>query len=207
LSFARNDPKDKARHHEHHRNVVDVFDPRPNHALRKRYEEDGTFVPVSSSGSSSGRLYQIARMLMRENGYDVPPWDEKENDGHGYLIVDYEGRALGGTAVCWQEWTNSPACWVLDWIWIAPPYRRQGMMRKTWEMCREKYPGIIPRPPFSAAAKAFFRTVVHRRDRRRAALPRAPPRARSCAGVQSGAGQICWILPGGNPGRAGPWTA
>jgi hypothetical protein len=50
------------------------------------------------------RLYEIALMFRREKDYDFVQWDETSDDGHGYLLVDADGRALGGAVVRWREY-------------------------------------------------------------------------------------------------------
>ena len=60
------------------------------------------------------RLAWIATVLKRENGYDFIMWDASGDDGQGFILTDSDGRALGGCAVRRREWSNAPACWVLQ---------------------------------------------------------------------------------------------
>jgi hypothetical protein len=92
-------------------------------------------------------------------GYDFVQWGETGDDGHGYLVVDIQGRALGGVVVRWCLYKDCPPGWFLDWVWIAPTYRRQGLLKKLWETCDRQYPGILPRPPFSLAAAMFIQGI------------------------------------------------
>jgi hypothetical protein len=106
--------------------------------------------------SGPASLYGIAKAFRREMKFDFVQWCEIEDDGKGYIIADREGRALGGFVVRWRKYTDVPHHWALVWIWIAPDYRRQGWLRRTWEMVEGKYSGIIPEKPFSAGTEAFF---------------------------------------------------
>jgi hypothetical protein len=147
--------QDQRYHRKWHREVVETFEPKPNAALaRWRTPAGGDFIPVGQGDPKwlHKRLYRVAKMLKRENGYDFIMWSDAGNDYGGFLIVDPDGRALGGFAV--QLDTDPPS---LRWIWIAPPYRRRGWLRQSWKMLTERFPGIVPEPPFSPAAEAFFR--------------------------------------------------
>lgn len=157
LSYAKGSPTDERFHRTYHREVVETFEPRPNSALAKQHARHGIFVPVDirSPRWMHKRLYRIALMFKREMDYDFPMWDERGDDGNGYIFSDREGRALGGCAVRWREWKDS-AGWVLQGIWVAPPHRRQGLMRSAWEMLIRQYEGIIPEPPLSRPAARFF---------------------------------------------------
>lgn len=161
LLYVKGSPTDEQNHRSYHREVVETFEPRPNNALAKQHARHGVFVPVDirSPCWMHKRLYRIALMLRRENGYDFPMWGERGDDGNGYIFTDAEGRALGGCAVRWREWKNATPGWVLQWIWVAPPHRRQGLMRSAWEMLTRQYEGIIPEPPLSRPAAQFFQGV------------------------------------------------
>ena len=154
LNYVPDIEEDRRRHRNFHREVVTTFDPRPNASLKRRRAtigEDFLLVNWGDPKWLHRRLYLIARMLMRENGYDFPMWNESGSESRGFLIVDLEGRALGGFAV-----GHDRRSMTLRWIWIAPPYRRQGWMRRSWEMLTDRFPGIMPEPPFSPAAEQYF---------------------------------------------------
>lgn len=145
-------------HRAEHRIVIETFEPRPNATLAGLYARFGTFIPVrlDSPRWVRRRLHRIGLMFRRELGFDFPPYDADEDDGHGYILADVDGLALGGCTVRWQEYENASPRWVLKWIWVVPCHRRRGLLRATWEMAKSGYPGIEPEPPFSAAAAHFF---------------------------------------------------
>ena len=89
--------------------------------------------------------------MRREKGYDFSMWSESGEESGGFLIADAEGRALGGFAIGPDDRSV-----VLRWIWVAPPYRRHGWMRRSWAMLTDRFPGIMPEPPLSPAAAKFF---------------------------------------------------
>ena len=160
LHYVRTLPEDRAQHRRHHQQVIRVFSPSPSAMLKKAFDEHGKFVPVRANSKRwlRHRLYEIALMFKREKDYDFVQWDETGDDGHGYLLVDGEGRALGGAVVRWREYKEFTG-WFLAWVWIAPPHRRQGLLKTLWEMCRRQYPGILPEPPFSYEAAMFIQGI------------------------------------------------
>ncbi len=158
LFYVKELPEERRHHRSFHARMLLVFEPKPNKALAKRHAKFGRYVPLTSQSPTwmNRRLHWIARVLHRENSYDFIMWPESGGDGEGFILTDSDGRALGGCAVQWCEWSDAPACWVLQWIWIAPPYRRQGLLRDTWSMLTTKYDGIIPDRPYSPEAARFF---------------------------------------------------
>ena len=151
-------PEDQRHHRSFHACFLSVFEPKPNKALSTLHARFGHYVPLTAQSPTwlNRRLYRIARALRWENNYDYPMWSESGCDAPGFILTDSDGRALGGCAVEWGEWSDVRARYVLQWIWIAPPYRRQGLLRDTWSMLTAKYDGILPAPPYSPEAARFF---------------------------------------------------
>lgn len=146
-------PSNLREHRKRHALWGHANHPKPNPALVGL----GPFVPVS--GKLNVCLYEIARALAQENRYDFVPWSKKGTDkAQGYLIVDEVGRAIGGFAVHpWDyEEGERKADWLLSWIFVATSYRRQGWLKRTWAMLEERYDRILPEPPFTREARAFF---------------------------------------------------
>jgi hypothetical protein len=180
---------DRRIHRARHRALLRVIEPQPNSALAKLHAVQGSFVPVSNQSPRwlRHRLYEIARTFKREMKFDFVQWGEDNDDGHGCIIADEAGRAIGGFVVRWRgdyyppetpDWAKG---WALTWVWIAPPYRRQGWLRRTWQTLTCCYSGIIPEPPFSPAAATFFATCdippELRKQRKRDDSNCAPTRA------------------------------
>ena len=180
FSYVKELPEDRRHHSSFHARMLSVFEPKPNKALAKCHAKFERYVPLTSQSPTwmNRRLYWIARVLHRENNYDFVMWTESGCDGQGFILTDSDGRALGGCAVQWGEWSDVPACWVLQWIWIAPSYRRQGLLRDTWSMLTAKYDGIVPGPPYSPEAARFFLSLgnlsAHVESAARFALQEAP---------------------------------
>ena len=159
FSYIKGALEDELQHRAYHRETLEVFEPSADAALSREHALHGRFVPVTAASARwlHRRLYNIARMLNRENGYDFIMWGEDGDDGDGYIITSPTGRALGGCSMRWRDdWEDAPPVWALQWIWIAPPYRRQGLMRDTWTMLTGKYGAVFPEPPYSLAAARFL---------------------------------------------------
>jgi hypothetical protein len=133
---------------------------KPHARLADLHAREGIYVPVLPDSPQwlRTRIYRMAVQFRREIRIDFSPCNDRKDSGHrGHIITDAEGRALGAFGVRWRDYRDTPG-WMMTWAWIAPPYRRQGLLRQAWEMAVQTYPGIDPEPPFSCAAANFFAT-------------------------------------------------
>jgi hypothetical protein len=98
--------------------VVNVFEPKPSITLAKLYSRHGQLVPVGwdSPQPVRRRLADMSRVFKREFGCDFTMYSETRDPGDGYLIAESDGRAVGGFAVRWIEFSNAPAQWMLSWV-------------------------------------------------------------------------------------------
>lgn len=158
MTYVKEERGDHRIHRAYHREIVDVFEPKPSITLAKLYARHGQVVPVrrDSAQPIRRRLANISRVFKKEFGADFTMYEETDDPGHGYLFAESDGRAVGGFVVRWIEYTNAPARWVLCWVWIVPSHRRRGLMQTAWLMVRNKYQGIEPDLPFSKGATLFF---------------------------------------------------
>jgi hypothetical protein len=170
MTYVRAEPQDRLFHRSYHRDIVNVFEPKPSTTLAKQYGRHGQLVPVRQDSPQTlrRRLANISRVFKKEFGADFPMYEETGDPGDGYLVTEPDGRAIGGLVVRWIEFSNAPAQWTLSWVWIVPSHRRRGLMKSAWLIVRNKYPSIDPDPPFSKGAAQFFasRDDVSERVRR-----------------------------------------
>ena len=150
---------DRAEHRRRHRRVKRVFSPSPEPGIVRAHAQHEWIIPVTARSPLCVRkkLYEIAWALNKENGYDFMMWQADGDDGHGYIMADNTGRAIGGCVVRWREYSNGLSFWALQWIWVAPCHRRKGWMRRMWNELAQKHSGLIPEPPFSDTGAAFVR--------------------------------------------------
>jgi len=156
--YAKDLPSDRKLHRSIHARNLSVFEPRPNKALAKRHAQSGPYIRVTAGSPKwmHRRLVLIATMFKREFGCDFVMWDESGDDCKGFIFADQDGRARGGCALKWREWSNSAPAWALQWIWVAPPYRRRGILREAWCMLTKEFAGVIPEWPYSPAMAQFL---------------------------------------------------
>ncbi len=158
LCYAEDYEPDQRYHRKFHRRIVAAFDPKPDPILARHFAKEGQFIPVGpiSRRHLRARLACVARAFRCEFGCDFTQYDADYDDGHGFILADAEGRAIGGTVVRFRQYHDRSASFVMAWVWVAPNYRRQGRMRSMWKFASTQFPGLLPEAPFSSAAAKFF---------------------------------------------------
>jgi hypothetical protein len=128
LDYVRGSEEDRRIHRARHREVPAVYEPKPNQQLVALYSEHGPFVPVHrhSPPWMRNRLGRIARMFSRELGFGVPysaGEDAYTSRQYPYqplpyhwMIVDTDGRSIGGLSARWRQYQDAPA----RWVWASP---------------------------------------------------------------------------------------
>jgi hypothetical protein len=111
LEYVRESEEDRRIHRARHRQVLKVYEPKPDLRLAVLYREHGAFVPVDSRSPRwlHNRLEGMAKMFRRELGYDFPPYsaDESEPCPH-WLIATADGRPIGVLSARWREYSDAP---------------------------------------------------------------------------------------------------
>jgi hypothetical protein len=69
------------------------------------------------------------------------------------------GAIVGACAFRWREYSDAPAAWALQWVWVCPKARRTGVLRARWRSFRERYGDFHIEPPVSAAMQGFVRAM------------------------------------------------
>lgn len=112
-------------------------------------------------------LERMGYFIKREEHYDFPLYsaDKLEEEGFGHLFGNPYGggasRAVGGGAFNFEKWSDADPSYCLEWVWIHPYFRRQGILAAAWENWRSKYGEFAIRPPYSRAMLAFLIKVNH----------------------------------------------
>jgi hypothetical protein len=110
-------------------------------------------------------MVTLARHWPPPQQYQGPFFDERD-DPVEYAIIGEQGQCVGECHVIYNyDWTSDYGycpilcdMWVMSQVWIEPEFRRQGYLRRAWELLVKRYPGIQPDPPLSKEAWAFFAT-------------------------------------------------
>ncbi len=103
-------------------------------------------------------MYRRAFAFKRELGYTFSQWAEKpahDPEPVGFLFADGEGRVVGAAGFRPQPGRNR--AWRLDWIWLAPGFRRQGYLDRHWDAFRQRFGEFDVEPPLSDAMQGFLR--------------------------------------------------
>ncbi|WP_181377579.1 hypothetical protein [Pseudomonas aeruginosa] len=116
-----------------------------------------------------------AQRFRADFGYDFVQWPGTMStkatvDWHGYLIpAGADGTIAGACAFLYETETNpSGSPWTLSWIWLAPKYRRGGLLRERWGRFLEAYGDFRIESPLSPEMEAFVR--IHGTDWQKSCL-------------------------------------
>lgn len=154
-------------HRRVHRRFIATDQPKPDPELARLMDPDTGIAVINreSPNRLHRRLYEIAWRFQKEFGYDQVQWNkeacfcaEKE---HGVFFCDEAGRPLGGCAFNWFQWEKVPeGCptegWCAIWGWVAPPFRRHGILGRAWPGLRERFPMAFVDTPISPAMRSFL---------------------------------------------------
>jgi hypothetical protein len=117
-------------------------------------------------------VYERARRLKREEHYDFTQWQpdgchwewsqDKPEPPHAIVLIENRDIAVG--AVCFsngRHWSNVAPGWLLAFAWVAPEWRRQGVLSRRWPQWRQQYGDFLLDPPLSEAMEAFCAKQGH----------------------------------------------
>jgi hypothetical protein len=112
-------------------------------------------------------VYERARRLSREEHYDSPQWqrdglswwkrsDEYQEPPHAILLIENRNIAVGAVSFSYgRRWSNVAVSWILSFAWVAPEWRRHGVLSRRWSDWRERYGCFLIEPPLSESMEAF----------------------------------------------------
>lgn len=159
-SYVKGLPSEDSHHRQVHRRRLAILDPQPDRLFAEAYRRDplaAPWVDYTSSQWKHDHMYRRAFAFKRELGYTFSQWAEKpihDPEPVGYLFADEDGRVVGSAAFRPQSSDDRP--WRLDWIWLAPGFRRQGYLNRHWAMFRQRFGEFDVEPPLSEGMTAFL---------------------------------------------------
>lgn len=162
--WQRGDPDSSAAHRREHARRMPFLDPAPdpNMLAARLAEDDPELVDWRSAQWKQDAMDDRAQLFRQETHYSFVGWGAKpEQDikAKGYLFTREDGAIVGACAFRWREYLDAPAAWALQWVWVCPSARRQGMLRSRWSKFRELYGDFEIEPPVSDDMQAFVRAV------------------------------------------------
>lgn len=109
-------------------------------------------------------VYERAVWFKREMGYDHIQWElgpadeppAEEALGYVFTTEDEPGRIVGACAFREREQETGPPLWTMDWAWIAPAWRRSGVLARHWPRLAQRFGDFPLEYPLSAAMEAFL---------------------------------------------------
>lgn len=159
-SYTTGDIDASREHRRVHQRKQHAYDPRPLRRFAERLERmpDGDEVSRDSPKWMHREAYERAVMFKREFQYDMPQWTpppdrgRTEEVGVAYLLTTADDR---GTIIGACAFRERDEGWTMDWAWIAPRWRRQGIMQRYWPRFVEKFGDFPLERPLSDAMLAF----------------------------------------------------
>ena len=133
LNYFPDIPDDRRIHRSRHAEWMKPRRPKPD----PRFADNADVVVDKSSPTRLHKLvYERARALQRDEGYGFPQWnpDCPPRRGRGermhaiLLVEEFPRPSASPVSFEYVTWTNTPAGWHLNFAWIAPPWRRKGVI-------------------------------------------------------------------------------
>ena len=147
-------------HRREHLRHQRVFDPQPLRALTLQLAKNAQadVVTIASPKWAHKEMYERAIAFKREMGYDLPQWSHPPPKGRptesatGYfLAVPVSPSTIAGACA----FRLRDEGWTMDWAWLAPKYRRSGLMQRNWPRFVQLYGDFHLEYPLSEAMQSF----------------------------------------------------
>lgn len=160
LSYVSDDLEDTTRHAEYHEEFTSPDRPSSDSRLVGLVSATSGLIIFQRSDQNflHEKLYGIARRFKHEMGYDQADWapvGHQVPDGAiGAIFSDEDGRALGGAGI-YTEHPYRDVSHLIGWIWIAPDFRRRGVLARALPDLAMRFPGALFGFPYSEAMERF----------------------------------------------------
>jgi len=159
ITWYRGDPDSSADHRKTHGKRMAVLAPQPSERVLAEMAA-GDFSEHVDWMSPEWRHREMttrASAFKREEGYDFTQWDmpETDPDAHGFMFTNPDGTIVGACAFRLRKDVSGADRWGLQFVWVAPPHRRSGVLRSRWPALRERFGDFDIEAPVSDAMTAF----------------------------------------------------
>ncbi|MGY4816488.1 hypothetical protein ACVNP3_11190 [Pseudomonas chlororaphis subsp. piscium] len=166
LTYLSNTPAETRAHRVIHRRAAQLLDPTPNTRFAKRLAQTDHPIIVDSNAPMwmQKEVYRRAVKFKRDFRYDFVQWAGDDVNPvkigwHGQLFpAGPDGTIAGACALSNEHPGPGGVEWTLAWVWIAPKYRRQGLLAAHWPGLIERYGSFFIEPPLSEAMQGFVRS-------------------------------------------------
>jgi hypothetical protein len=158
MSYEKGDPECAMQHRSYHARIMRSLEPRPRKEMLERMAivKQPEMVTQDSPLWMHREMYERAFLFKREFGYDFTQWEnpskrsEREPGAIGFLFASESGRIDGACA-----FRQDPEQWCMDFVWIRPAMRRQGLLAARWPQFLEMFGDFWIEHPLSDAMKVF----------------------------------------------------
>lgn len=157
----RGDPDSSRAHRRAHKERLSYLDPKPvpQFVAELTAGGDAEFVACTSPTWKHREIYKRAVAFRREFHYDFVQWDSPKGDSdpgvHGFLFAN-DDKIIVGACAFRRRREAEEQYWGLQWIWVAPKYRRIGVISKRWASFRKRFGDFYIEPPVSEAMQGFL---------------------------------------------------
>ena len=162
--WSRGDTDSSAAHRREHKKRLRYLDPQPVKRFVQAIDADDNAerVTFDSPQWKHREIHLRALAFKREFGYDFVQWGsptgDDDPDVQGFLFNDGQGKIAGACAFRRRIYDDQ-AWWALQWVWIAPKYRRSGLLSDRWLRLRREFGDFHVEPPVSESMAAFLRNM------------------------------------------------
>lgn len=149
-------PEDHKFHKKIHGELMETLAPRVNPEFLKQVKVQGNLVHVDylSPAVLQHELFGLGKIFKNELDLDGVYWFSNGNEdknAHGFLFNDEidnfgNGAIIGGCVVRKLPYEGAPARWWLDWAWVTPHARGQGIFSRHLAMLSERFEGLQLQP-------------------------------------------------------------
>lgn len=164
--WMKGDPEESKVHRETHSRRMKILEPQPNENMERafRTENNPELINYTSPDWKHNEILDRAFAFKRELGFDFAQWSKSDSElaaGNvvGYLFTKEHKTIIGAASFRKREYDVEGTFWELDWVWIAPKYRRTGILKSRWPLFREQFGDFYVSHPISRDMKYFLSKV------------------------------------------------
>ena len=154
-------PQNQAQHCEFHAETLEAILPQRDKRFLTEPAMRGGLLPVTANSRQFLHDHVLRRAVAfrREFQYDFVQWPmgrETNPNTCGYLFVNTDQIAVGACKFEFDMWEGHSNSWSLEWVWIAPKYRRTAVLSQRWKTLHQIHGDFFNAPPLSPAFEAFL---------------------------------------------------
>ena len=164
---------ERASHRRHHKQFASSLPPALDNRISALCLEPGADLVVKRGDAPwlHKLVFERARRLKQEQGYDFtqwspdgPNWERSKYEPEppiAYLLIEQGNIAAGVAGFVFMHWDDRVSSWHLLFVWVAPEWRRQGVLTRRWANWRKLYGDFTVETPVSIEMATFLAKANH----------------------------------------------